>query len=69
MFDKLKKYQRPFRTVLWTILIALAFVGCLFFNTCNESRFVETILIAMFTDMGIYTVGRTIEKIKNLKDE
>jgi hypothetical protein len=27
---------------------------------------VETILIAMFVDMGIYGVSRTIEKSKNI---
>jgi len=59
----LKEYQRPFRTVLWTILIAFSFIMCLF-NKCHETLFTEMILVAMFADMGIYTVARTFEKIK-----
>jgi hypothetical protein len=65
VFDLIKKYQRPLRTVLWSILISFVLILCLF-KTCNESMTVETILVAMFVDMGIYGVSRTIEKSKNI---
>lgn len=62
----IKNYQRPVRTVIWTLLIIVAFIACLFTDKpCNEGFITEAILIAMFSDMGIYTVSRTIEKIKN----
>ena len=64
----LKEFQRPVRTVLWTILIAFAFIACLF-NHCHETLLTEMILIAMFADMGIYTVARTFEKIKGKDTE
>lgn len=64
-FEIIKKYQRPLRTVLWAILIAIAFIACLFSkNPCNDGFITEIILIAMFTDMGIYTISRTVEKLK-----
>jgi hypothetical protein len=66
IFELIKKYQRPLRTVIWTILITIAFLVCLFSSKpCNDGFVVETILFAMFGDMGVYTVSRTIEKIKN----
>lgn len=64
MLQILKEYQRPIRTVLWTILIAFAFIACLF-KQCHETLLTEMILVAMFADMGIYTVARTFEKIKS----
>lgn len=65
--NSLKKYQRPIRTVLWTLLITISYLVCLFGSKpCPEGFVVETILIAMFIDMGIYTITRTFEKTKNL---
>lgn len=63
VLDLIKKYQRPVRTVIWTLLISIAFMFCLFTTReCNDGFVIEAILIAMFADMGIYTVSRTIEK-------
>jgi cytochrome c biogenesis factor len=64
--ELIKKYQRPTRTVIWTILIIIAFLVCLFSSKpCNEGFITEAILFAMFADMGVYTISRTIEKLKN----
>ena len=62
----IKNYQRPVRTILWSVLITIAFLVCLFSTKpCNEGFITEAILLAMFTDMGVYTISRTIEKLKN----
>ncbi len=62
----IKNYQRPLRTVIWTILVVIAFITCLFSSKpCNEGFITEAILLAMFADMGVYTISRTIEKLKN----
>jgi cytochrome c biogenesis factor len=62
----IKNYQRPVRTILWSILITIAFLVCLFSTKpCNEGFITEAILFAMFADMGVYTISRTIEKLKN----
>jgi hypothetical protein len=62
----IKNYQRPVRTVLWSVLITIAFVTCLYSSKpCNEGFITEAILLAMFADMGVYTISRTIEKLKN----
>jgi len=66
ILELIKKYQRPVRTVLWTILISIAFVTCLYSTKpCNEGFITEAILLAMFADMGVYTISRTIEKLKS----
>jgi hypothetical protein len=62
----IKNYQRPLRTVIWTILVVIAFITCLYSSKpCNEGFITEAILLAMFADMGVYTISRTIEKLKN----
>ena len=62
----IKNYQRPVRTILWSALITIAFVTCLYSSKpCNEGFITEAILLAMFADMGVYTISRTIEKLKN----
>jgi hypothetical protein len=62
----IKNYQRPVRTVLWSVLIVIAFITCLYSSKpCNEGFITEAILLAMFADMGVYTISRTIEKLKN----
>jgi hypothetical protein len=62
----IKNYQRPVRTILWSVLITIAFLVCLFSSKpCNEGFITEAILLAMFADMGVYTISRTIEKLKN----
>lgn len=65
--NAIKNYQRPVRTCLWAILIAVAFIMCLTgkFN-CDGNPMAEYILIGMFADMGIYTVTRSIEKAKQV---
>lgn len=69
ILELIKKYQRPVRTVLWSILIMIAFVTCLYSTKpCNEGFVVEAILLAMFADMGVYTISRTIEKLKSKED-
>jgi hypothetical protein len=66
VLELIKKYQRPVRTVLWSILIVIAFVTCLYSSKpCNEGFITEAILLAMFADMGVYTISRTIEKLKS----
>lgn len=66
VLELIKKYQRPVRTVLWSILIMIAFVTCLYSTKpCNEGFITEAILLAMFADMGVYTISRTIEKLKS----
>ena len=65
--NSLKKYQRPIRTVLWTLLITMSYLTCLYSSKpCPDGFVIETILIAMFIDMGIYTITRSFEKTKNL---
>jgi hypothetical protein len=62
----IKNYQRPLRTVIWTILVVISFITCLYSSKpCNEGFITEAILLAMFADMGVYTISRTIEKLKN----
>lgn len=69
ILELIKKYQRPVRTVLWSILIMIAFVTCLYSTKpCNEGFITEAILLAMFADMGVYTISRTIEKLKSKDD-
>ena len=69
VLELIKKYQRPVRTVLWSILIVIAFVTCLYSTKpCNEGFVTEAILLAMFADMGVYTISRTIEKLKSKDD-
>ena len=69
ILELIKKYQRPVRTVLWSILIMIAFVSCLYSTKpCNEGFITEAILLAMFADMGVYTISRTIEKLKSKDD-
>lgn len=66
ILELIKKYQRPVRTVLWSILIMIAFLTCLYSTKpCNEGFITEAILLAMFADMGVYTISRTIEKLKS----
>jgi len=38
------------------------------FKPCNEGFITEAILLAMFADMGVYTISRTIEKLKSKDD-
>lgn len=63
-WERVKKYQRPARSVVWVVCIVFAFVGCLTgcFG-CEENKMVTGILTAMFFDLGIYTMARTKEKI------
>lgn len=69
ILELIKKYQRPVRTVLWSILIIIAFITCLYSTKpCNEGFITEAILLAMFADMGVYTISRTIEKLKSKED-
>jgi hypothetical protein len=66
VLELIKKYQRPVRTVLWSVLIVIAFITCLYSSKpCNEGFITEAILLAMFADMGDYTISRTIEKLKS----
>lgn len=66
VLELIKKYQRPVRTVLWSVLIVIAFITCLYSSKpCNEGFITEAILLAMFADMGVYTISRTIEKLKS----
>jgi len=68
-FELIKKYQRPLRTLIWTLLITLSYLTCLYSTKpCNEGFVIEGILIAMFVDMGIYTISRTFEKTKNIEN-
>ena len=70
ILEGIKNYQRPVRTCLWAILIAVAFIMCLAGKfECNGNTMAEYILIGMFTDMGIYTAARSIEKTKNIIDK
>ncbi len=70
VLELIKKYQRPVRTVLWSILIVIAFVTCLYSTKpCNEGFVTEAILLAMFADMGVYTISRTIEKLKSKEND
>jgi hypothetical protein len=70
VLELIKKYQRPVRTVLWSILIVIAFVTCLYSTKpCNEGFITEAILLAMFADMGVYTISRTIEKLKSKEND
>lgn len=65
--ELIKKYQRPIRTLIWTLLIILSYLNCLYSSKpCPEGFIIQTILIAMFVDMGIYTISRTFEKNKNI---
>lgn len=65
----IKKYQRPVRTLVWTLLITISYLTCLYSTKpCNEGFVIEGILIAMFVDMGIYTISRTFEKTKNIEN-
>lgn len=65
----IKKYQRPIRTLIWTLLITISYLTCLYSTKpCNEGFVIEGILIAMFVDMGIYTISRTFEKTKNIEN-
>ena len=65
-FEGVKNYQRPVRTVMWAILIAVAFILCLTGRVpCENNQITYTILICMFSDMGLYTAARSIEKSKS----
>lgn len=67
--ELIKKYQRPIRTLIWTLLITISYLTCLYSTKpCNEGFVIEGILIAMFVDMGIYTISRTFEKTKNIEN-
>jgi hypothetical protein len=67
--ELIKKYQRPVRTVFWTLLISITYLMCLFTSKpCNDGFVTESILIMMFMDMGIYTISRTFEKTKKIED-
>lgn len=62
----IKQYQRPLRTVLWAVLLAIRYIGCSFFEApCNDDLITQIITVGFFADMGIYTVSRTLEKIKS----
>jgi len=44
VLELIKKYQRPVRTVLWSVLIVIAFVTCLYSSKpCNEGFITEAI--------------------------
>lgn len=63
----LRKYQRPMRAILWAFSIFIAFLGCIAgFIPCEDNEIVQTILIIMGGDLGVYTVSRTYEKAKNV---
>jgi hypothetical protein len=49
--------EKSSRTDVWVVLITLMFLGCLFqFIQCENNWYVTTILIGMFSDLGINTI-------------
>jgi hypothetical protein len=49
-------WNRPLRSYLWAILIAHAVI--------QGTEISEWLIVAMYTDLGVYSVLRTYEKTK-----
>ena len=61
-----KRYNRPFRQIIWVCCFVLAFVACLtnWIPCFAENTAVKWFLGFMATDMGVYNIGRSVEKLK-----
>lgn len=66
----IKQYQRPLRTVLWTVLIAASFIACMTgIIPCDSNAIASYILMGMFADMGVYAAARSYEKAKGVAND
>lgn len=49
--------------IIWVIIVSIAFLACFFGRIKGTvDPIAETMLIGMFTDLGIYGISRTVEK-------
>lgn len=70
VIQDIEKYQKTIRVVVWGTLIAVSYIGCLLGKiSCESNPLSETILYAMFVDMGLSSVMKSIETIKINKKE
>lgn len=68
VFDILKNYQRPTRMIIWVIIISISYLACFFGKIKGTiDPIAETMLLGMYTDLGVYGVSRTVEKITQAK--
>lgn len=65
IIQDIEKYQKTIRVVVWGNLIAISYTGCLLGKiSCELHPLAETILYAMFVDMGLLSVMKSIETIR-----
>ena len=61
----IREYLRPIRTIIWVIIITILFIKLItgFEPRVGQVDLLSLLILAMFTDMGVYGLSRTYEKI------